>query len=107
MQSMLQKSGKIRALVRDLRDNYAKCDSNDQNLESHKCIQITDIIFGHFKIDLNIGAIIPFLSQLPVHPLRNIQKLQSGLQKLDSEYDKCTAIMAEGELSNYGDGFLD
>ncbi|CAL1127048.1 unnamed protein product [Cladocopium goreaui] len=34
MQSMLQKSGKIRSLVRELKDKYAKCDSTAENVNT-------------------------------------------------------------------------
>ncbi|CAL1142470.1 unnamed protein product [Cladocopium goreaui] len=61
MQSMLQKSGKIRSLVRELKEKYANCDTTSEN----------------------------------------VNLLQTGLKTMDEEYDKCSNLMAQAQLSGF------
>ena len=68
MQSMLQKSGKIRSLVRELKDKYANCDSTTESLALY-ILSCIPCIFPH-----------PWLSSLYIPKDTKIEDIKEFFQ---------------------------
>lgn len=43
-----------------------------------------------------------FVTPLSCFKLRHTKQLETHLQKLDAEYDKCNEVMAKGEVNGFG-----
>ena len=62
MQSMLQKSGKIRSLVRELKEKYANCDTTSERLvlkpKITPCSNISMLVYQHLIVSFIFPHII-------------------------------------------------
>jgi hypothetical protein len=67
LDSLLQKSGKLRGLVRDLRENYAGAASTNQSLDQSDVHDIYDISIMHgyiYKTNLQLNAMVFIIALL-------------------------------------------
>lgn len=100
LDSIIGKSGKCRALIRDIRQDFS------QNPEMQRPKTHT-----HQSFDYNLyaNAWLQTVAEYttPCWPTRQVKQMESLLTKLDSEHDRCSQIMAKGELNGFPPEFPD
>ena len=100
LESIVQKSGKIRGLVREIDEHYT---GSHLMQESHPytsycypyTLQVHNITYAGCRLYIHNSNM--FLLAL----IRQKKALKDNLQKLDKNYDECNEVLAKGECSEF------
>ena len=98
LDAMIQKSGKIRNLMREISEHYSGSDLLKRLGPQFNPIYIYIYIIKLSECNLYISYIQWNLRG----PLRSRQQLEDQIQKLDAQYDACNNVMAVGEINSFG-----
>lgn len=91
LDSLLQKSGKIRGLIRELSEQYSSADSTAS--------WAPQICFNGLLCKRALNEYTTRYINLYI--CRNVAKLREQLKLMDSEYDSCQSVQVYGEINNW------
>ena len=86
MESLLQKSSKLRALVKELTKKYCDCSEADE-------CEPEQLMFS---------CKLTKQPRLQIFSDRHLKALEQGVKQLESEHDKLNLQYAKGEVSGFG-----